>query len=224
MTPGRARGSGSAHEARFRLVQALAIAVVIILAVFVSSCGDDDEGVQPELWEPKPVGEETPVEGGLPGVPGFAKVSDVLYRGAQPTREGFVELEKLGVRSVINLRSLHSDRELLEGSGLKYFHVSFKPWHMEEEDVVRFLRIVTDVENQPVFVHCALGLDRTGTMVAVYRMYVEGWTAEEAIGEMEEMGFHEAWENMRGYLRSLDVDAVRELVEQGREPVAGGAG
>ena len=220
--PGPVERSGSADEVQFRLVQALVMVVVILLGVSVFSCRDSED-VQPGLRAAEPVGGEASLDDRLPGVPGFAKVSDVLYRGAQPTREGFIELEKLGVRSVINLRSLHSDRELLEGSGLEYFRVSFKPWHVEEEDVVHFLKIATDVENQPVFVHCALGVDRTGTMVAVYRMYVEGWTAEEAMAEIEEMGFHEAWENMRGYLRSFDVDAVRELVEEGREPVAAGA-
>src|SRR5256885_1649694 len=53
----------------------------------------------------------------VPGVPNFARVSDVLYRGAQPTHEGFLELKKLGVRTVVSLRQMHSDRDMLSGTG-----------------------------------------------------------------------------------------------------------
>lgn len=82
-----------------------------------------------------------------PGLPNFYRVSMHLYRGGQPTRAGFRELAKLGVKTVVNLRSFHSDRSKLRGSGLAYRHLYVKAWHPEREDVLRFLRIVTHKGN-----------------------------------------------------------------------------
>src|SRR5262245_26418809 len=74
----------------------------------------------------------------LPGLENFARVSEELYRGAQPTAEGMQELARLGIKTVVDLRSFHSDRDELRGTGLRYAHIPCKAWHPEEEDVVRF--------------------------------------------------------------------------------------
>ena len=147
------------------------------------------------------------------GAGNFHKVSDRLYRGAQPTKKGFKNIEKLGVKTVVSLRSFHSDRDELEGRKLGYEHISMKAWNAEEEDIVRFLQIVTDTSKGPVFVHCQHGADRTGTMVAAYRIVVEGWTAEEAATEMVEggYGFHAVWPNLVRYVKTdIDGPALRK--------------
>jgi protein tyrosine phosphatase (PTP) superfamily phosphohydrolase (DUF442 family) len=145
-----------------------------------------------------------------PGLPNLHRVSDVYYRGAQPSADGMRELERLGVKTVVNLRAVTSDRDELGDAGLAYEHISFKAWHAEDEDVVRFLRIVTDPERQPVFVHCQHGADRTGMMTAIYRIVVEGWSKEDAIREMNEggFGFHAIWKDLPVYVRTLDVDRI----------------
>jgi protein tyrosine/serine phosphatase len=87
----------------------------------------------------------------------------------------------------------------------------FNTWHPEDEDVLRFLRIVTDTNRAPVFVHCLHGSDRTGTMIAIYRMAVENWSKEAAIEEMTRggFGFHRVWRNLVKYLRALDVEDLK---------------
>jgi protein tyrosine/serine phosphatase len=154
-----------------------------------------------------------PVE--RPGLPNLYMVSRELYRGAQPEPEGFRELQRMGVRTVVNLRSFHSDRDEFEEAGLAdstfaYEHIWMKAWHPEDEEVVRFLRIATDPARAPVFVHCQHGADRTGTMAAVYRIAVQGWTKEEAIREMTRGGFgyHEIWKGLPEYVRELDVERI----------------
>jgi protein tyrosine/serine phosphatase len=149
----------------------------------------------------------------LPGLPNLHKVSDDLYRGAQPTAEGMKQLEKLGVKTVINLRSLHSDRDDIKYTGLAYEHINMTTWNTEDKDVVRFLQIVTDSNRTPVFVHCQHGADRTGTMCAIYRIAEQGWSKDEAIEEMTKggFGFHSIWRNLPNYVRKLDIDKIKHI-------------
>ncbi len=93
----------------------------------------------------------------VPGLPNLHRVSDTLLRSAQPSAEGMAQLPGLGVRTVVNLRSLHSDRDELGDLALRYEHIHMKAWHPEDEDVVRFLRIVTDPASGPVLLHCQHG-------------------------------------------------------------------
>jgi protein tyrosine/serine phosphatase len=151
----------------------------------------------------------------LEGVPNCHKVSDDLYRGAQPNEEGMKQLEKFGIKTVVNLRALHSDRDELKDVNLSTEHIFVKPWHPEDEDVVRFLKIVTDNNRTPVFVHCQYGADRTGTMCAIYRIAVQGWPKDEAIEEMTKgnFGFQEIWSNLVDYIRGLDIEKIKQQAE-----------
>ena len=137
------------------------------------------------------------------------RVSPTLLRGAQPTAAGFAELEQMGVHTVLSLRGFHSD-DIPKDVALQSEHISFKAWHPEDEDVVRFLRIVNDPAQQPVFVHCQWGADRTGMMCAIYRIACNGWTKDEALAEMTRggFGFHPEWTNLIEYVRKLDIDRI----------------
>jgi len=148
----------------------------------------------------------------LPGLPNLHKVSDDLYRGAQPGSEGMKQLEKLGIKTVVNLRSAHSDRGKLEGTALAYERIGLTTRGPTTEDIVRFLRIVTDETRTPVFVHCQHGADRTGTMCAIYRIVVEGWSKDQAIEEMTKggFGFHSIWANLPELIRNLDIDEIKQ--------------
>lgn len=154
------------------------------------------------------------------GLPNFARISDALYRGAQPTREGFEELKKLGVRTVINLRAGHSDEKLIEGLGLRYISIPTNTWKLTDRHSARFLKAALDPANAPVFVHCQHGSDRTGTMVAVYRIYVQKWAPEDAIRELPSFGFHEIWKNLRTYLKKLDVKKLEAEMKKLDAPAA----
>jgi protein tyrosine/serine phosphatase len=152
----------------------------------------------------------------LAGVPNLHKVSKNLYRGAQPTEEGFKNLRQLGVKTVINLRDWHSDKSKIADSNLVYEQVDMTAWHPEDGEVIRFLKIVSDDSKQPVFVHCLYGSDRTGTMCAIYRIAVEGWSKQEAIDEMTKggFGFHPVWQNLVKYIEQLDVEKIKQEVKK----------
>ena len=165
-------------------------------------------GAEPSTNRPASWAQPVQIE----GVPNLHKVTDRLYRSAQPTAEGVRNLKRIGIRTVLDLRSFHSDRRALGDAGLDYESIPEKAWHPEEEDVVRFLQTVTDTNRTPVLVHCQHGADRTGTMCAVYRIVVQGWTKDEAIREMTQggYGFHAVWQNLPHWIEALDMDAVKK--------------
>lgn len=178
-----------------------AVGFVLVLAAVTIVAAEPAE--RPASWA-------QPIK--LEGAPNLHKVSDVLYRSAQPTAVGMKNLEKMGIRTVVNLRSFHSDRDELGDSKMKYEHITMKAWHPERKEAVRFLKIVSDPKNSPVLVHCQHGADRTGTMSALYRIAIQGWTKEEALREMTEGGFnfHEVWVNLPPWIRELDVESVKK--------------
>jgi protein tyrosine phosphatase (PTP) superfamily phosphohydrolase (DUF442 family) len=147
----------------------------------------------------------------LEGVPNLYRISDELYRGDQPSLQGMENLKKFGIKTILNLRSFHSDRDEIAETGLAYEHIFMKPWHPEEKEAVRFLKIVTDPQRTPVLVHCQHGADRTGTLIAVFRIAVQGWSKAEAIREMTQggFGFHPAWSNLPRWILKLDINRIK---------------
>ena len=155
----------------------------------------------------------TPCDTCIPGVTNFAKVSPALWRGAQPTARGFKALEAAGVKTIVNLRYEHDDLPLLAGTRLKYLWLPSRTWDPEKTTIVLFLKAVADTANWPVYVHCAQGRDRTGYCVASYRMVVQGWSADEAIAEMDNFRFNKIWFGNPGYLRKSDTGDVWRRVQ-----------
>ncbi len=156
----------------------------------------------------------------LAGVRNLHRVSDDLYRSGQPTAAGMRALDDLGVKTVINLRLLDADRAKLKGTRLDYVRMPMVAWLPREKGIVRFLGIVTDEKRAPVLVHCRVGADRSGMLVAAYRVVIQGWTKTEAIEEMTRggYGFNPLWQTLVYRIKRLDVDRVKQelgLMKQG---------
>jgi protein tyrosine phosphatase (PTP) superfamily phosphohydrolase (DUF442 family) len=154
-----------------------------------------------------------PIE--LNGVPNLHRITDQLYRSAQPSAEGMENLKAMGIETVINLRSFSSDRGEIGNTGLGYEQIYMKAWHPERKEVMRFLQILTNEKRQPELFHCKHGADRTGMMCAVYRIVVQGWSKEAAIAEMEQGGynFHSIWFNLTNWIEALDVESIRDELD-----------
>lgn len=161
-----------------------------------------------EPASPRPPHWAQPVE--VKGVPNLFRVTDTLYRSGQPTADGMRGLKQLGVATILNLRAFHSDRDEIVDTGLAYESIPMVAWLPDRTEAVQFLRIVTDPKRTPVLVHCWHGSDRTGAMVAIYRVAVQGWSKDDAIREMMEggFGFHQIWINLPKWIRDLDIEAV----------------
>ncbi len=151
-------------------------------------------------------------------LPNLQKVGNELWRGGQPSRDGFLRLREKGVKTLINLReepeSIAAERKLASELGFDYVSIPFRPFDIPDASKIEeFLEIMRDSNRHSVYVHCLHGMDRTGLIVAVYRMSAHDWTFSDAYEEMLKMGFHEAFENLRqvvlnyaGQLKKLPIE------------------
>lgn len=139
------------------------------------------------------------------------RVSEGLHRSGQPTAAELRALAHSGLRTVVNLRFWDTDKSKLKGTGLAYVHIPMLAWLPREKDVKHFLRVVTDRTKLPVLVHCRVGADRTGMMVAAYRVIVQGWTKADAIAEMTRggFGFNPLWKTLVYRIRRMNTDQLR---------------
>lgn len=142
----------------------------------------------------------------------FWQVSPNLYRSAQPYKEGFRELEQRGIGAVLDLRLYHLDVPDADVE-LALHQVPLSASSINEMALINALQFITNAR-KPVLVHCWQGSDRTGLVVAMYRVVCQGWSKEAAIDEMQQGGFgyHAMFSNIPDFIRNADVDAIRQQV------------
>src|SRR5205807_4660792 len=123
-------------------------------------------------------------------LPNFHKVSDTFYRGAQPLNDAAKKLAEVGIKTIINLRGEDEvsldEKKQAEAAGLHYFSEPMPGLSAPSDEVVaRVMSIIDNPENQPVFIHCKRGSDRTGSNGASYGVSSDGWTDDPALTEAE---------------------------------------
>jgi len=132
------------------------------------------------------------------GIINFGQVTPTLFRGGQPTSEGYRELKQMGIDTVISFRHEKGEntleRRAVEGLGMRFVSL---PWHAWEDptdqQVSQFFALLTSSPHSKVYVHCQQGRDRTGTMVALYRVGVDHWCPASAVAEMRAYHYHHFW-------------------------------
>jgi len=158
-----------------------------------------------------------PAEWGIPVINGkienWYKIDDKVYRSAQPDSRGMKDAERFGIRNVLNLRNYHSDDDEVKGTGVKIFRVKMEAGDIEDDHIITALRIIGHAEG-PVLVHCMHGSDRTGAVIAMYRIVFLNWNKETAVDEMVNggYGFHGMYGNIIHYVQKCDVLKIREQV------------
>lgn len=181
------------------------VLICVLLALGAANSMSAADG-RPATWA-QPVANDA--------VKNLFQVAPNLYRCAQPDAAGMQAIEALGIKRIIELRNFHSDKDEIAGTALIAEDVGINTWALEDEDVIRVLRILKDPAKGPFLIHCLHGADRTGTMCAMYRMVVQGWSKDDAIKELTEGGFgyHAVWTNLIRYLRNADVERIRKAVD-----------
>jgi len=124
-----------------------------------------------------------------PGLSNFGEITPNLFRGGQPESDGYKTLQAMGVNIVVDMRGNKREQKAVERLGMQYLSM---PWHADspsDEILARFLKVIQDNPDKKIFVHCRIGVDRTGMAIASYRMAKLGWSADEAMQEMQLFGF-----------------------------------
>lgn len=143
------------------------------------------------------------------------QISDNLYRCEQPRGNDWNALAENGNKTIINFRRRQSDRDAEGTSGLTFVHLPMRAGKIRYEKVVECLRMINESPN-PTIVHCLHGSDRTGCVVACYRMVFCGWTREQAIAEFLDprFGYHRFWfPGIVKFLEEVDTQKMKSDIE-----------
>ena len=183
----------------------------MLLPLGLLACGTTSS----ETTRPRPLHWAQPMVGS--SIDNWHRVDDVLYRCGQPDDAGMRELAAHGVRTIVNLRAWHSDHDEVAGSGLTLVEVPLGAGSLTYPELVAAVRALLAAE-KPVVVHCWQGADRTGAVVAAWRVAVHGWTPAAALDEMVAGGFGHA--SIYGNLRELvaGLDRARFCADVGLSP------
>ena len=147
-------------------------------------------------------------------LPNFQQVNQNLYRGAQPPAGGLKILAGKGIKTIINLRGASDETRAEERQaralGMKFFNLKFPPLSKPDfSQIDQALALINDPANQPVFVHCKHGEDRTGTVIACYRMTQDQWNDEQAIAEAKQFGMSFVQISMKRFIHKFYEQRIK---------------
>ena len=163
--------------------------------------------------------------GSVEGIHNFYKVDEHVYRGAQPTDEGFRYLAKIGVKTVIDLRGAgegrRNEESVVTGAGMKYINVPMTGLTPPSEaEITKILGMLEDSTTGPVFVHCQRGADRTGAVIASYRIEHDGWDSARALKEAMANGMSFFQVPRQSFIRNFQPRVVEAKAGEAK-PVPG---
>jgi tyrosine-protein phosphatase SIW14 len=160
------------------------------------------------------------------GIENFSQVTQTLYRGAQPTAAGFTKLRDMGIGIIVNFRDeageTADEKKQVESLGMKYVGI---PWSGRQNpssaQIIQFLDLIRANPQAKIFVHCLRGADRTGTMIAAYRIAVEHQTVANAVSEMHQFHYDHFWlPQLERYVDSLPHLLQSDALYSAYAPVA----
>lgn len=149
------------------------------------------------------------------GFDNLYKIDAVLYRSEQPNSAEMILLDSIGVKTIINLRNIKTDNHEAKNTSLKLIHIPINTWTISYDDVVMSMIAIMNAK-APILIHCKHGSDRTGCVVAVYRMVKFGWSKEQAISEFRKggFGFHEkCFPNILKLLNTINIEQIKKDIE-----------
>ena len=154
---------------------------------------------------------------GVPGIEGignFGKVNEKLFRGGQPSESGVARLKELGVKSIIDLRLpaevKKQEKAAALANGLVYTNVPLRGLGAPRDEQVKTVLGLIDTLPSPVFIHCVYGCDRTGTIVACYRIAGDKWSNEDALAEAKQYGLSSLERGMKKYISEFGKAPKKE--------------
>lgn len=140
-------------------------------------------------------------------IPNFLQVTNDIFRGGRPNNGDLAALKsEKNIKAVINLENKQSvvqqEQQTARNLGLKYIsspmNASVRP---TDQQVNQILAALQDSNNDPIFIHCHHGQDRSGLIIGLYRVEVQGWAPAKAYQEMIDNGFHTSLTALDTYFR-----------------------
>jgi tyrosine-protein phosphatase SIW14 len=177
---------------------------VLLTALVLIGCQAHVPRVRPEIWARPVISSE---------LKNWYQVDEKVYRSAQPGAADMKMAEAFGIREVLNLRNMYSDEDEAAGTTLILHRVETGAGDLTGDQITAALKIIRDARG-PILVHCWYGSDRTGAVIAAYRVVMQGWSKDDAVDEMVNggFGFHARYDNLVELIRGLDVEQIkREL-------------
>ena len=178
---------------------------IAALMFFVVSTSFAEPRVRPEAWAKPIIGTE---------LENIFYVDEGVFRSEQPQDENMKDLMKLGEKEILSLGGFHSDKDDITNSHFTLHRIRIDTGDITEEQVIEALRIIKNRQG-PILIHCWHGSDRTGTVIAAYRVVFNGWTKAQAVDEMANGGFGyhaRVYPELVKFVEILDVDRVRKAL------------
>ncbi len=180
--------------------------LLLIPLLVISGVAQPDVRVRPVDWAQPIIGAE---------LYNLYKVSDDIYRSAQPDEEDFPILSLLGIKTILNLRHYHADESEVESNEFILQRLKLDALNIQLDDLVKAMQII-DSSPKPILVHCWHGSDRTGAVIATYRMVFQNWSKKKAIDEFLNggYGYHAViFSNIEKLLKNLDLQKMRKQIK-----------
>jgi tyrosine-protein phosphatase SIW14 len=161
-----------------------------------------------------------------PGVPNFHQVNERVYRGAQPNDQGWASLAKLGVKTIVDLRrpdehSTDAEAKAVASAGMRYINIPMQGVVAPAEaSIAKALALMNSEADGPVFVHCKRGADRTGAVIAVYRMAHDHWGNNQAVHEAKSLGMRWTQVGLKHYISTYRAPQAVAAVSADAKPAA----
>ncbi len=141
------------------------------------------------------------------------KVNDTLFRSEQPDKIDFAYINSLGFKSILNLRSKHLDKGFIGNLNIIEYNVEMEANDFTEKEIIDALKVIRS-SPKPLLVHCYHGSDRTGVIMAMYRIIFQNWTKEQALNELLDggYGFHTSYKNITNYIKNANIEKIKKKV------------
>ncbi|XP_038690328.1 tyrosine-protein phosphatase DSP1 [Tripterygium wilfordii] len=150
----------------------------------------------------------------------FAMVDYGIFRSGFPDSADFSFLKSLGLRSVICLCPEpypEVNNEFLKANGIRLFQFGMdgckEPFvNIPEETIREALRVVLDIKNHPILIHCKRGKftlqHRTGCLVGCLRK-LQKWCLSSIFDEYQRFAATKARLSDQRFMELFDISSVR---------------
>ena len=143
------------------------------------------------------------------------QLNDSIFRSEQPDEKGFKILDSIKIKSILSLRSSFDDSKLTGNIHFNFFQIGMIAENINHKDIIFALKVIKE-SPKPLLIHCVHGADRTGVVVAMYRIIFEGWTKKDAIDEMKNGNyhFHKAYQNIIEFIKTADIEKIKKKISE----------